>query len=191
MTLGWTRATPSTLRAAAGRPQDLAQPLLPGASPRVDSEACGREPETAFRGGQGRGRLGRSVHWTMRRSAPRPTRSRRSGRTCGTTRMPGRWEMSVAAIHEHGSLAGIELHHGGARESPSGDKQRTTASHQARSHRHSRGVVLAKEMSPSTTSPESEDDWVRAARRARDVGFDIVYVYGAHGYLLHPIPVPT
>ena len=27
-------------------------------------------------------------------------------------------------------------------------------------------------------------DWVRAARRARDVGFDIVYVYGAHGYLM-------
>jgi dimethylamine/trimethylamine dehydrogenase len=26
-------------------------------------------------------------------------------------------------------------------------------------------------------------EWVRAARRARDVGFDIVYVYGAHGYL--------
>jgi dimethylamine/trimethylamine dehydrogenase len=26
-------------------------------------------------------------------------------------------------------------------------------------------------------------DWVRAARRARDVGFDIVYVYGAHSYL--------
>ena len=27
-------------------------------------------------------------------------------------------------------------------------------------------------------------DWVAAARRARDVGFDIVYVYGAHGYLM-------
>jgi len=26
--------------------------------------------------------------------------------------------------------------------------------------------------------------WVRAARRAADVGFDIVYVYGAHGYLM-------
>ena len=27
-------------------------------------------------------------------------------------------------------------------------------------------------------------DWSRAARRARDVGFDIVYVYWAHGYLM-------
>src|SRR5260370_2482048 len=27
-------------------------------------------------------------------------------------------------------------------------------------------------------------DWAQAARRAADVGFDIVYVYGAHGYLM-------
>ena len=27
-------------------------------------------------------------------------------------------------------------------------------------------------------------DWVRAARHAADAGFDIVYVYGAHGYLM-------
>src|SRR2546430_16122206 len=27
-------------------------------------------------------------------------------------------------------------------------------------------------------------EWVRAARQAADVGFDIVYVYGAHGYLM-------
>src|SRR5262249_13954433 len=30
----------------------------------------------------------------------------------------------------------------------------------------------------------TQRDWVRAARRAVDVGFDIVYVYGAHGYLM-------
>src|SRR5205823_5605869 len=27
-------------------------------------------------------------------------------------------------------------------------------------------------------------EWVRAARQAADAGFDIVYVYGAHGYLM-------
>ena len=29
-----------------------------------------------------------------------------------------------------------------------------------------------------------QQDWVDAARRSRDAGFDIVYVYGAHGYLM-------
>ena len=29
-----------------------------------------------------------------------------------------------------------------------------------------------------------QSDFVTAAIRARDVGFDIVYVYGAHGYLM-------
>jgi dimethylamine/trimethylamine dehydrogenase len=28
-----------------------------------------------------------------------------------------------------------------------------------------------------------QGDWVAASRRARDAGFDIVYVYGAHSYL--------
>src|SRR3990172_13386661 len=28
-----------------------------------------------------------------------------------------------------------------------------------------------------------QDEWVAAAIRARDCGFDIVYVYGAHSYL--------
>ena len=40
-------------------------------------------------------------------------------------------------------------------------------------------------------------EWVEAAQRARDVGFDIVYLYGAHGYLLsqffstHSTSAPT
>ena len=34
------------------------------------------------------------------------------------------------------------------------------------------------------TSRRLQRDWVRAARHAADAGFDIVYVYGAHGYLL-------
>ena len=35
-----------------------------------------------------------------------------------------------------------------------------------------------------------QQDWVAAAVRARDVGFDIVYVYGAHSFLLLAIPLP-
>jgi dimethylamine/trimethylamine dehydrogenase len=89
--------------------------------------------------------------------------------------------LSVEAIHAHGSLAGIELHHGGA-ESANGD---------SRAHRLAPSQVasaqawggLAKEMSVDDIG-RVRRDWVQAARRARDVGFDIVYVYGAHGYLL-------
>lgn len=90
-------------------------------------------------------------------------------------------ELTVEAIHAHGSLAGIELHHGGA-ESTNGD---------SRNHRLAPSQVasaqtwagLAKEMTVDDIE-RVRADWVRAARRARDVGFDIVYVYGAHGYLL-------
>src|SRR6185437_8969641 len=42
---------------------------------------------------------------------------------------------------------------------------------------------LAKEMTADDIA-RLRGDWVRAARHAADNGFDIVYVYGAHGYLL-------
>ncbi len=89
--------------------------------------------------------------------------------------------LSVEAIHEHGSLAGIELHHGGA-ESANGDsREHRLAPSQAASTQMWGG--LAKEMTLDDIA-RVRHDWVAAARRARDVGFDIVYVYGAHGYLL-------
>ncbi len=84
------------------------------------------------------------------------------------------------AIHEHGALAGIELWHGGFHSN----------------NRGTREVCLA----PSACSPEytypaqaREMDlgdianfrgWHReAALRARDAGYDIVYVYAGHEYL--------
>ncbi len=42
---------------------------------------------------------------------------------------------------------------------------------------------LAKEMDAADIA-RIQREWVRAARSARDAGFDIVYVYGAHGYLM-------
>jgi dimethylamine/trimethylamine dehydrogenase len=82
--------------------------------------------------------------------------------------------------HEYGALAGIELHHSGA-HAPCGE---------------SRVPALAPSQLASDLEPlmvpkamEREDikrvqaQWVQASRRARDVGFDIVYVYGAHSYL--------
>ncbi|MGH7185622.1 MAG: NADH:flavin oxidoreductase, partial [Pseudomonadota bacterium] len=83
------------------------------------------------------------------------------------------------AVHAHGALAGCELWHGG----------RVTL------NRYSRlGLLAPRELTSAFVEPvqarrmDKQDirnlrRWHRtAARRARDVGFDLVYVYGAHGF---------
>lgn len=87
----------------------------------------------------------------------------------------------VDAIHAHGSLAGIELHHGGALAENGESRHHRLAPSQIGSASH-RGS-LAKEMTLQDIR-RVQHDFVRAAQRARDVGFDIVYAYGAHGYLM-------
>jgi dimethylamine/trimethylamine dehydrogenase len=85
------------------------------------------------------------------------------------------------AIHAHGSLAGMELYHGGA-SCPNGNSRAVRiAPSQVTSGVQWAG--LAKEMDAADIA-RVQREWVEAARRARDVGFDIVYVYGAHGYLM-------
>jgi dimethylamine/trimethylamine dehydrogenase len=86
----------------------------------------------------------------------------------------------VAAIHRHGALAGVELWHGGLRSS----------------NLASREFSFAPQSLPATGDPwqcaamDGDDirgyrHWHRAAAgRAREAGFDIVYVYAAHTYLL-------
>lgn len=86
----------------------------------------------------------------------------------------------TAAIHAHGSLAGVELWYGGShapcmetRQTPRGPSQ------------------YASEFETLTYCHEMDQDdindvqgfYVDAAKRARDAGFDIVYVYGGHSYL--------
>jgi dimethylamine/trimethylamine dehydrogenase len=89
--------------------------------------------------------------------------------------------LTAEAIHAHGSLAGMELYHGGA-TCPNGNSRAVRlAPSQVTS-----GVLwagLAKEMDTADIA-RLQREWVRAARQARDAGFDIVYVYGAHGYLM-------
>ncbi len=83
-------------------------------------------------------------------------------------------------IHKHNSLAGVEMWYGGShapcmesRCTPRGPSQ------------------YASEFETQTYCKEMDLDdinmvqgfYVDAARRARDAGFDIVYVYGAHSYL--------
>jgi dimethylamine/trimethylamine dehydrogenase len=86
----------------------------------------------------------------------------------------------VEAVHAHGALAGVELWHGGVRSS----------------NLQSREVSLGPQSLPVASDPWQSarmdlDDirnlrrWhVDAARRAKAAGYDIVYVYAAHTYLL-------
>lgn len=83
-------------------------------------------------------------------------------------------------IHRHGALAGVELWHGGARSA----------------NFHSRAVALSTDSVPTATAPWQSQRMDRAdikayraahkaaALRAREAGFDIVYAYAAHTYLL-------
>jgi dimethylamine/trimethylamine dehydrogenase len=89
--------------------------------------------------------------------------------------------LAAEAIHAHGALAGLELYHGGA-SAPNGTSRLVRmAPSQIVSERQWGG--LAKEMTADDIA-RLQRDWVRAARHAADAGFDIVYVYGAHGYLM-------
>jgi dimethylamine/trimethylamine dehydrogenase len=82
--------------------------------------------------------------------------------------------------HAFGSLAGVELFHSGShvegtlsREVPGAASQIPSDSYQ---------LTYPKELSTEEIR-EVEGFYVAAARRARTAGFDMVYVYGAHGYL--------
>jgi len=90
--------------------------------------------------------------------------------------------LMTEAVHEHGALAGVELWHGGGsvanldtRIAPIGLQSRPAAGgiHPVQSRRLNRRDI---------------DDIKRwqgdAAKRAVNAGFDIVYVYATHGYLL-------
>jgi dimethylamine/trimethylamine dehydrogenase len=85
--------------------------------------------------------------------------------------------LMVHAAHEHGALAGVELWHGGALAEQH-ESRAVLLSPSARSE----GVAAARAMTISDIR-RTQDDWVRAADRAAAIGFDIVYVYGAHSYL--------
>ena len=92
--------------------------------------------------------------------------------------------LMTEAVHEHGSLAGIELTHAGL----------DSANHYSRMTPigpRSEGVLGGGGFEPVQTRAMTRSDfadvrrWHRAAAvRARDAGFDIVYCYAAHGLTL-------
>lgn len=87
------------------------------------------------------------------------------------------------AVHEHGALAGVELWHGGAVSNL--DTRLPALGLRSRAPRN--GLVAP----PVQTRRLEKSDireilrmQARAARRGVQAGFDLVYVYATHGYLL-------
>ncbi|HLB04809.1 MAG TPA: FAD-dependent oxidoreductase, partial [Gaiellaceae bacterium] len=83
--------------------------------------------------------------------------------------------------HEHGALAGIELTHSGAHAPARESRLPSPGPSQIASDYHPHVVPKAMERADIR---RVQADWVWAAERSREAGFDIVYVYGGHSYLL-------
>ena len=89
--------------------------------------------------------------------------------------------LTADAVHAHGALAGLELFHGGGLSVNGASRLARLAPTQRVSE--VQFGSLAKEMTAADIT-RVQRDWAQAARRAAGAGFDIVYVYGAHGYLV-------
>ncbi len=88
--------------------------------------------------------------------------------------------LMTAKAHEHGSLAGVELWHGGVYAESREARLPQLAPSQIGSDMAS--LVVPKQMDRDDIR-RAQGQWVAAARRARTAGFDIIYVYGSHTYL--------
>jgi dimethylamine/trimethylamine dehydrogenase len=89
--------------------------------------------------------------------------------------------LMVEKVHEHGALAGIQLWHGGAsvanlysREAPMGTE----------SGRAVYNDPVQSRIANKSDIKEFRRWHVAAARRAKAAGFDIIYVYAAHDFLI-------
>ncbi len=88
--------------------------------------------------------------------------------------------LMTAAVHAHGALAGIELSHTGVHGENSESRLPALAPSQIAGDF---AVGLVPRAMTRKDIDRVQADWVRAAERSRDAGFDIVYVYGGHTYL--------
>src|SRR3954453_14853620 len=82
--------------------------------------------------------------------------------------------------HAAGALAGIELFHSGAHGHNADSHLPTLAPSQIASDYNG---FVPRAMTRADIR-RVQADWVRAAELSRDAGYDIVYAYGAHTYLL-------
>ena len=88
--------------------------------------------------------------------------------------------LTCDAAHAHGALAGVELSHSGAH----GENGETRLPPPAPSQITSDYSNITPKAMEQLDIDRIVSDWVAAAIRSRDAGFDIVYVYGGHSYLL-------
>ena len=88
------------------------------------------------------------------------------------------------AVHAHGSLAGIELWHGG-QSSANLYTRRQAISASSRPNDALVGMPLQTQAMTKDDITELRQWHRAAAQRAIEAGFDIVYVYTNHGYLLN------
>ena len=85
--------------------------------------------------------------------------------------------------HAHGALAGVELHHGGVHAERRETRVPAVGPSQLGGDFALPAMSVPKAMDLEDIERVTQD-WVAAAERARQAGFDIVYVYGGHTYLL-------
>ena len=85
------------------------------------------------------------------------------------------------SIHAHGAIAGLELWHGGSSAANLLSREPTLGVRSMPSHD---GPIQSHPMDKADI--RNLRKWHRdAALRAKAAGFDIIYVYPTHGYLLH------
>jgi dimethylamine/trimethylamine dehydrogenase len=93
------------------------------------------------------------------------------------------------AVHRYGSLAGVELHHEGMIANPRESRWPAVGPSQIANVAYPDGAA-PKEMDIDDIR-RVQRNWASAAIRARDIGFDIVYVQGAHSALLAQFLSPS
>ena len=82
--------------------------------------------------------------------------------------------------HAYGSLVAIELHHSGVHATSGEARRPALGPSQLASDFINHVVPKAMDLDDIA---RVQGEWIEAARRAHDVGFDIVYVYGGHSFL--------
>jgi len=88
--------------------------------------------------------------------------------------------LMTEAVHAHGSLAGVELWHGGAHVLNRFSREGLIGAGHRPAHNYDPVQTRAMDRSDIRAVRRWQAD---AAKRAVEAGFDIVYVYAGHGYL--------
>ncbi len=91
------------------------------------------------------------------------------------------WAWMVERVHEHDALAGIELHGGGSANL--GWDTRQPALHVSRIADMSMPMAAVQEMDRGDIR-RVQESYVRAAKLARSIGFDIINIHGAEASVL-------